>query len=135
MGTLAAIFLTVSIQYDLPPGMLSAVCMVESNHTPTAIHRNDGNGDSLGICQIKASTARQFGFTGNAEDLMDPQTNITYAAAYLAWQLERYDYDTMRGLTAYNKGCSTGSGRSTYAKKVIETWEAQSYTWYFQGVQ
>ncbi len=63
----------------LPPSLVHRVIMRESRYNPRAVHR--GN---YGIMQIKLQTARGLGYTGTAQGLLDPETNLTYAVKYLA---------------------------------------------------
>ena len=94
----------LSINVELPPGLLSAVCYVESRHKHKAINLNDGGEDSLGVCQIKLNTARLVGFKGTNKQLMHPTTNALYAAKYLKKQLLRYNNDPRKAVAAYNAG-------------------------------
>lgn len=121
MNTLAALFLAVSVQYHLPPNLLSSLCYVESHHNVNAIHHDDGLTDSLGICQIKWSTSRQFGFRGTPQQLMKPENNIKYAGAYLAHQLHRY-HVTSKAVIAYNMGSAKNLTTSRYQRKVFNKW-------------
>ncbi len=63
----------------LPVDLVHRVIMRESRYNPRAVHR--GN---YGMMQIKLATARGLGYTGTAEGLLDPETNLTYAVKYLA---------------------------------------------------
>ena len=125
--TLALLFVSASQMYDLPPGLLSAVCYVESKHTVGAMHRGDGHSDSIGICQIKLETARFFHFKGTAEQLQDPTTNIKYAAAYLRYQTFRYKCDFKKAVAAYNAGRYNKNMKglprnNQYVTKVFTAW-------------
>lgn len=87
----------------VPSALLLAICMHESklnNH----VNQFDGGSPSYGICQIKEDTARDMGFKGKTEKLMEPYTNAYYAAKYLKYQLQRYDNDFCRATAAYNAG-------------------------------
>ncbi len=122
MLTLSAIFLSISTYYSLPPNLLSSICYIESTHNIKAIHHDDGSGDSLGVCQIKLSTAQDLGFKGTAEQLMVPATNIKYAGKYLKSQIKRYDGNVKKAVIAYNLG---HAGQLTYTKyqdKVYKYW-------------
>ena len=121
MNTIAVIFTAYSVQFGLPEGLLSALCYVESNHNPAAIHHDDGGGDSLGICQVKYKTAKWLGFKGTPEQLLRPEINIKYAAAYLKYQHKRYDNSLQKAVVAYNKG-HADDVTSTYSKKVFKQW-------------
>lgn len=121
--TLALAFAAVTQNLELPPGLLSAVCHVESNHDIRAMHYSDGNGDSLGICQIKLSTARLMGFGGSSEELRLPAANVFYAGRYLKHQLARYAGDPVKALSAYNAGTARLHLNKPYVYKVITAWE------------
>lgn len=101
---LVLMYSALSINVELPPGLLSAVCYVESRHKHKAVNLNDGGEDSLGVCQIKLNTARLVGFKGTAKQLMQPTTNALYAAKYLKKQLIRYNNDPRKAVAAYNAG-------------------------------
>lgn len=45
---------------------------------------------SYGLMQIKATTASQFGFTGDPAKLYDPETNIQYGTKYIAWLASKF---------------------------------------------
>jgi soluble lytic murein transglycosylase-like protein len=124
MNTVWVFFLITSSQYNLPKGLLPALCYIESAHNIKAIHHDDGNGDSLGICQIKLETARTVGFKGTAKQLMDPKTNIHYAGKYLAKQLVRYDGSIKKAVIAYNQGSVKILTSTSYQRKVYDKWRA-----------
>jgi soluble lytic murein transglycosylase-like protein len=128
--TLAALtlyFSTMAGIYNLPEGLLDSVCLIESNYNAQAINVDDGNSSSIGICQIKVSTARIFGFRGSERDLENPGTNIRYAARYLSYQLHRYSGDIPRAVSAYNAGtCRLNKNglilNRNYVNKVMKVW-------------
>jgi soluble lytic murein transglycosylase-like protein len=122
MTTLTALFITFSAQYQLPPNLLSSLCWVESKHKIQAVHHDDGGEDSLGVCQVKLSTAKWLGFKGTANQLMNPEVNIKYSAKYLSKQIHRYKGNIKKAVTAYNRGHSTKTGDSAYYRKVKTKW-------------
>ena len=63
----------------VPVELVHRVIMRESRYQPRAISK--GN---YGMMQIRLGTARGLGYTGSAEGLLDPETNLTYAVKYLA---------------------------------------------------
>lgn len=83
--------------------VLLAICSVESNLQNTN-HHNDGGSTSYGICQVKKNSAVQVGFLGKDKDLEDPETNAFWAAKYLKYQLDRYDGNKCKAVSAYNAG-------------------------------
>ncbi len=116
-----SIFLTTSIQMNLPPNLLSSLCYVESKHDIAAIHHDDGNSDSLGICQIKHDTAKWLGFKGSKEELMRPDINIKYAGLYLRYQIKRYN-SVSKAVISYNRGNAKGLTTTNYQARVFKQW-------------
>lgn len=123
MDILTALFLSVSIYYQLPPQLLSSVCYVETKHDAQAIHIDDGSSDSLGVCQLKLATAQGLGFKGTAQELMLPKNNILYAGKYLAYQIKRHNGNTTKAIISYNRGNAKGLTRTEYSDRVIKQWE------------
>lgn len=106
MGTteIVLLFATVTQTFDLPQGVMSATCFVESTHRANVVHKDDGHGNSVGLCQIKVQTARVLGFHGTEIDLLNPVVNAYWSAKYLKKQLVRYNGDLEKALSAYNAG-------------------------------
>ncbi len=77
-------------KHDIPEALLHRVIQRESNYRAYA-----RNGPYWGLMQILPQTARQMGFQGAPEDLLDPHTNLTYAGRYLrgAWLVSNGDID------------------------------------------
>lgn len=125
--TLSLVFLSASQAFNLPPGLLSALCYVESHHRIKAVNQYDGDSASHGICQIKEATARHMGFQDQSQLLLDPNINIYYAAKYLSKQIDRYDGDIRKAVAAYNAGShkenAYGVTRNIkYVNKVFKAW-------------
>ena len=112
------IFLSVSLQLSLPPNLLSSMCWVESKHQTESINYHDGKGHSIGVCQIKLSTAKEMGFKGTQKELLDPKNNIYFAGKYLKTCYNKYK-NWSRAITCYNKGHSSSHGGSEYLAKVM----------------
>lgn len=70
--------------YGVPRSLVHRVIQRESDYRPHA-----RNGPYYGLMQILPATARQMGFRGEAADLLDAQTNLTYSVKYLrgAWMV------------------------------------------------
>lgn len=83
--------------------LLLAICSHESNLINVEVP-HDGGSPSYGICQVKLGTAQMLGYTGTGKGLMDPKENAKWAANYVKWQKERYDYDWCKVTAAYNAG-------------------------------
>lgn len=121
MTALTAIFIAASSTYHIPAGLLESMCWVESKHNVNAIHIDDGKSSSLGECQIKHSTAKWLGFEGSEQDLMNPRTNIYYAAKYLSYQIKRYRH-IEKAVISYNQGHAGDLLRTKYSTKVMSRW-------------
>lgn len=114
---LASIFIFAGILAGVDPALLSSVCYVESHHREDAYVAMDGATPSYGICQIKLATARDMGFVGKPDELMNPHTNALYAAKYLRWQYERYgSWD--KAISSYN--CGRVCNNKAYQAKVAK---------------
>lgn len=126
IGTLMLIMLSTTKAFNLPAGLLAGICKVESNYNVNAMHYDDGNGTSIGVCQIKLSTARQYGYKGSERHLKDPTVNVFYAGKFLRHQLDRYSGDYHKAISAYNAG-SYRKFNHKYVKKVLKTWKEASF--------
>ncbi len=120
---LISFFILISAQFNLPPGLLSSVCYIESTHRPAAISHNDGGTPSFGVCQVKYKTAKWLGFKGTPSQLMNPEVNIFYAGKYLHYQLKRYHGNTAKAVIAYNFGNAKNLTTSVYQRKVFNRWK------------
>lgn len=83
----------------LPPSLVHRVIMRESRYNPRAVSR--GN---YGIMQIRLQTARGLGYTGTAQGLLDPETNMTYAVRYLAGAYRAAGGNADRAVRYYASG-------------------------------
>lgn len=127
MTNLALAFIMTAQALNLPTGLQSALCFVESNHKVKAINVFDGGSPSLGVCQIKLATAKGVGFTGTAKELQETTTNVYYAGKYLKQQLKRYGGDIRKGVAAYNAGAHRENANGLtmnrkYVSKVFKAW-------------
>lgn len=118
---LTLLFNTTTVEFNLPPDLLSSLCFIESTHNINAIHYDDGTGNSVGVCQIKLSTAKWLGFKGTEKQLMNPKVNIHYAGKYLQHQINRY-HSVTKGIIAYNVGHAKNLTYTQYSAKVIKQW-------------
>ncbi|MEM9910212.1 MAG: lytic transglycosylase domain-containing protein [Pseudomonadota bacterium] len=76
--------------YGVPRPLVHKVIQRESDYRPRA-----RNGPYYGMMQILPETARGMGFRGQPQDLLDAETNLTYAVKYLrgAWLVSDGDMD------------------------------------------
>lgn len=130
MEVLILAFTVVTQTFNLPPGLLSALCHTESNHRTHVVNVGDGNGNSLGVCQVQILTAKTLGFKGTEKQLMDPTINVYYSGKYLRKQLNRYDGDIRKAVAAYNSGTYYESKKGfavnqKYVNLVFRAWSAR----------
>jgi soluble lytic murein transglycosylase-like protein len=85
--------------HSMPEALVRLVIRRESNFNPRAVYR--GN---YGLMQIRLGTARSLGYRGEADGLLDPATNMTYAMPYLAGAYRAAHGDEARTLVLYSRG-------------------------------
>lgn len=131
MEALTLVFLSVTATFNLPAGLLSALCFVESGHHVQAINLSDHGSPSLGLCQVKLATARGLGFRGPEKELTtNARINAHYAGAYMRYQLNRYHGNTTMAIGAYNSGTFrvNNKGTAVNSRYIVRVYEA----WHFQ---
>jgi soluble lytic murein transglycosylase-like protein len=84
----------------VPEALVHRVIVRESRYRPALV----GHGGTIGLMQIKLATARSLGYTGSAEGLRDPDTNLTYAVKYLAGAYHAANGDHKRAMALYASG-------------------------------
>jgi Transglycosylase SLT domain len=84
----------------VPEVLVHRVIVRESRYQPTLV----GRGGTIGLMQIKLATARGLGYSGDAEGLRDPDTNLTYAVKYLAGAYRAANGDHDRAVHYYASG-------------------------------
>jgi soluble lytic murein transglycosylase-like protein len=84
---------------NLPEALVHRVIVRESGYRSHLV--SHGN---IGLMQIKLGTARSLGYTGTAEGLRDPETNLTWAVKYLAGAYRAASGDHKRAMHYYASG-------------------------------
>ncbi len=111
---------SIANKEGVPALLLAGICYVESAHRPHATNHDDGGSSSIGLCQIKLTTAQMLGYTGTVEGLYDGKTNAKWAARYIKYQLKRYHNDWEKAAAAYNAG-------SVFIRKTTNEFVNQTY--------
>jgi soluble lytic murein transglycosylase-like protein len=84
----------------VPEALVHRVILRESRYNPRAV----GRGGVLGLMQIKLPTARGVGYTGDADGLLDANTNLTYGVRYLAGAYRAAEGNHDRAVAFYASG-------------------------------
>ena len=85
-----------SATYHLDPDLVNSVIHAESGFNAHAVSPKGARG----LMQLMPSTGSQLG----VRDAFDPQANVTGGSRYLRELLERYNFDLVKALAAYNAG-------------------------------
>jgi len=87
---------SASAAYHLDPDLVNSVIHAESGFNSRAVSPKGAQG----LMQLMPSTATALG----VNDAFDPKANVTGGSQYLRELLERYNFDLVKALAAYNAG-------------------------------
>ena len=82
--------------YRLDPDLVNSVIRAESGFNVRAVSPKGAQG----LMQLMPQTASQLG----VQNAFDPQANVEAGTRYLRELLERYNFDLIKALAAYNAG-------------------------------
>jgi soluble lytic murein transglycosylase-like protein len=87
---------SASATYHLDPDLVNSVIHAESGFNSRAVSRKGAQG----LMQLMPGTAGRLGVTNP----FDPEANVGGGTRYLRQLLERYNFDLVKALAAYNAG-------------------------------
>ena len=94
--TISDVVNTSSNRYHLDPDLVNSVIRAESGFNPRALSAKGAQG----LMQLMPQTAMNLGVANS----YDSAANVDGGARYLRELLERYDFDLIKALAAYNAG-------------------------------
>jgi hypothetical protein len=83
----------------VPESLVRRIIQVESRGNPRVV--SQGN---YGLMQIRLGTARAMGYSGTAQGLLDPDTNMAYGVKYLAGAYRTAGCNENRAVSYYQRG-------------------------------
>ena len=104
----------------VPVALVHRVIVRESRYNPSLV----GRGGTIGLMQIKLATARSLGYTGSAEGLRDPDTNLAYAVKYLAGAYHAANGDHDQAVHYYASGYYEVAKRRRLRSRVPDTMQS-----------
>jgi len=114
------IYNKVGREIGIDPYLLYAIALSLTQERQDAFVCHRGR-CRYGLMLLSLPVAQLGGFRGTSDELMGPEVNITYAAIYLRYVLQQYDYDLKKGLVAYLRG-RYDSRYVHDAEKILMTW-------------
>src|SRR3984957_13839186 len=98
----------------VPVALVHGLIVPESRYNAHRV----GRGGTIGRMQIKLATARGLGYTGPAEGLRDPDTNLAYAVKSLAGAYRAAGGDHDRAVRYYAGGYYGAAKRQRHESRV-----------------
>lgn len=117
---------SAAARYGVNPHVLYAIAQQESSLNPRAVNSNGNGSTDFGLTQINSlwlPHLKQFGI--NAENLMDPCTNLHVGAYILALNVRQHG-NTWNAIGAYHS--NTPSLRDRYAQSIYQRLRAMGQT-------
>ncbi len=94
--TLNEVINTISDRHHIDPDLINSVIHAESGFNPRAVSPKGARG----LMQLMPQTASQLGVS----NAFDPRSNVEGGTRYLSELLQRYNFDLIKALAAYNAG-------------------------------
>jgi soluble lytic murein transglycosylase-like protein len=86
-------------RHGVPESFIHRIVMRESRYNPKAMHNH-----CFGLLQVKYATAKNMGYKGTPEGLLDPKVNLTYGTPYIANAYMLSGGDERRAISLYSAG-------------------------------
>lgn len=96
--------MAAAIRHGVPVAVLQAIMHRESGGRVDAYNPERDNDLSIGLMQVRVSTARGLGYAGSVEGLYKPEENIARGAQLVRQLWDRYRGNLSDVLADYNGG-------------------------------
>lgn len=113
--TLDEVINTISGRHHIDPDLVNSVIHAESGFNPRAVSPKGARG----LMQLMPQTASRLGVSNS----FDPRANVEGGTQYLSELLQRYNFDMVKALAAYN----AGPGRVEQYRGVPPYYETRVY--------
>jgi soluble lytic murein transglycosylase-like protein len=136
MTEFRALIAETAVAHDLSPDVVEAIVVTESSGNPRAYRYEPAFWDrylkdkpaykdadprrvsaSYGLMQVMYPVACELGFSGEPEDLYDPETNLKFGCTKLAQLMTWADGRFEQAVAAYNTG--KGNWRSVWGAHYV----------------
>jgi soluble lytic murein transglycosylase-like protein len=86
-------------RHGVPESFIHRIIVRESRYNPKALHNH-----CFGLLQLKYATAKNMGYKGAPEGLLDPKVNLAYGTPYIANAYMLARGDERRAIVLYSAG-------------------------------
>ncbi len=123
----------IACKNNVDPRLVASIIKVESNFKPKALLKDPYHGNSMGLMQLKYSTARWMGMKGSPNKLYIPYVNIYYGVHYIKYLMIRYHGNIGAVISAYNAGSARWNRQTGYKNKIYVRKVYRNYLNYKRG--
>lgn len=114
-GNVISLIKAMAPSQGVPTWFALRIAHVESNYNA---HMRGSHGE-YGVFQMKCATAKDIGFRGNCDALLDPRTNIQWGLRHLALAIGKSDGNLRLAASKHNGGLGRRTIVASYVAKVF----------------
>ena len=114
-GNVISLIKAMAPSQGVPTWFALRIAHVESNYNPNM----RGSHGEYGVFQMKCATAKDIGFSGSCDALLDPRTNIHWGLRHLALAIGKSDGNLRLAASKHNGGLGRRTIVASYVAKVF----------------